>query len=230
MKKSNLNTKKLLERALDYLIDIDIRKGAFFELNGKNYNEVTFSAQQVIDCMHKLSLMGDTPITSRSSFRKDRNGKDNEYLEMLNKAKIKRNNRLMKNREVSVSQKLSITELQEEVMALKMDNNMLRRSVDALNSFIEQAELEFGAEDSKPKVAISEVDSKYKQILSNLLQYLIDDKMLYIVPKKGRVMPVLKLDKIEGPPIKICNLSDVRELIDFNEDNFSQLEIKINNA
>lgn len=215
MKQAHASTKKLLERALDYLINIDHDWDTVIELNGKNYSDITFSAQQVIDCMHKLAIPGDVLLTDRSSFSERKNGKKNEYLSMLNSAKIKRTQRLLNNRGVSVSQKLSITELQEEVIALRADNNTLRRAVDSLNSFIAQAELEVSIKDSKPLIGTTgdTCDEKYKQLLTNLLQHLIEDGALYATPGKGNIPPALKLDRATGGVIKICNLSDIENLV-----------------
>ncbi|MDD4950576.1 hypothetical protein [Sulfuricurvum sp.] len=215
MKQAHASTKKLLERALDYLINIDHDWDMVIELNGKSYSDITFSAQQVIDCMHKLAIPGDVLLTDRSSFSERKNGKKNEYLSMLNKAKIKRAQRLLDNRGVSINQKLNVTELQEEIMALKTENNTLRRHVNSLNSFIAQAELEANIEDSKPLVGITSgtYSEKYKQLLSNLLQYLIEDGALYATPSKGNVPPALKLDRATGGVIKICNLSDIEDLV-----------------
>ncbi|WP_345985744.1 hypothetical protein WCX49_01125 [Sulfurimonas sp. HSL-1656] len=229
MKQRHPSTAKLLERALAYLVEIDHEDGVTIELNGKTYSHINFSAQQVIDCMHELALPGEVPLNSRSSFRRDKSGDKNQYMRMIERAESRRIARQAKKNGLTMSpaQQLDMAQLQMENIALRKENNLLRGSVAALESFISQAELRAGVEDAKPMIGRSENSYKdrYAVILKELLLSLFNQGTLMVTPGKGKMPAAINLDMLYGT-MKLCNLVDVEELVDINIDEKGQIGIK----
>lgn len=210
--RTNEKTKKLLGRALDYLIELDISDDETIEINNKKYSEVTMSAQQVIDAMHELALPDEAPITSRSSFRKDSKGNPNDYLMMLEAAKNKLNQKEIENKNISVSKSTNIAQLQLENVMLVEENITLKDNLKTCNFLINQ--LDKDTREKPINNIIITQNASHTKILKSILDYHSRMNTLIITPKKGRVPSLVQiLDHVSGEFQTICELNDVSELI-----------------
>ena len=227
MKEAHPTTEKLLDRALEFLINTDIEKGSSICLNNKTYKEIIFSAQQVIDSMHELSIPGEVPLTSRSSIR-DIKGKPNTYKQKIEQAKIKKITRnSTKSGFVSTSQRLSIAELTQENMTLIAQNNSLRNNIAALESFIAQAELEEKMEENQIKTnTFSDSSNKHKILLARLMEILFEDELLIASKASGKVQPSISIERLSGKIEKLCNLVEIKDLMNIKTDGSGKISIE----
>ena len=227
MKEAHPSTEKLLDRALELLINTDIEKGSSIPINGKIYKEISFSAQQVIDAMCELAIPGEVPLRSRSSIR-DINGKPNIYKQKIEQAKIKKITRdSTKIGLIPTRQRLSIAELTQENMVLIAQNNTLRNNIAALESFIAQAELEEKMEENQVTFnALPDDSNKHKTLLARLIEILNEDKLLIFLKSSGRVPPSMNIERLSGKTEKLCTLDEIKELVDIKTDGTGSISIK----
>lgn len=211
------NTLKLLERALDYLVETKIPEGSSIEINKKQYKNINFTSQQVIDAMHELAVPPQKPITSRSNIRNNKDGTPNIYKQKITQAKARRAAKDMNNQFLDMPQKnLSEMEYIQTIKALQIENNELRTTVSDFNSLIKQIELKLSIQDTNADITVlPENNNNYKLILKELIAKLFQDEAIFIKPSAGKVPAHLMYDAV-GKIVKICNIKEIEDILDFD--------------
>lgn len=220
-------TKVLLERALNYLVET---KPEY--LNGKKIKKITLSYSQIINAMHELAdreeIAAHAIISSSSTFSHNK-----EYKAMITKARIALAESLLDDNGFKIPQDrtLSVIEYKLAIQQLMFDNDNLKRKNVALESYIEQAEIQSTIQDNQPLINDLQTNSNtHEKLLSFLLELLSKDSIVYIKPKQTGIPMTIWYEGINGQ-VKLCNAEEIATLpLSFKKNKLNILEIEASNG
>lgn len=208
---------------------IDLMKRAINQIKvsaaGK---EANFSAQNIINVMHKIAMPEEIPsipktrttIYNNPAYSKIQKEAEAEHLASVSSSI----------HAISVNHDIGMIELKIAYQEQVYKNELLSRENTALKSVIDQADIKHQLDHASPAIFKSD-DNVHSSILARLIDIVCKENRAYVTPSKQGIPATLEYHSksILGNDsfIKICNFNEVEELFSVQKDSDGRMTLSI---